>query len=617
MPDRSNATYFSRHRRWLIPLILFSLSFAVRLVHLVQVQSMPTFDFPVMDEKYHVELSSRINSENGYGAEPFYRAPLYPYLFAFLHKITGWSLFWPRFIQVVLGSLLPVLIFLFGRKLFGDRVALWAGAVAVVYPTFLYYDISLLITSLMILLTLLLTWQLYRCQERAGPVNFLIAGAMLGLAGLARPNILVLGPALVIWIWFNIRPLTGLKKAITGYVIIGLAAFIVILPVTVRNYVEGNDRVIIAWQGGFNFYLGNNRLASGWSATVPGIDFTWEGGYREAIAIAEQTTGKELKPSEVSSFWYDRAFEEIDRDPGAFVALMVKKLRLFFNGYEIPNNQDMYFVGNFSSVLKLLMFAGPVFFPFGIVAPLALLGIVFSLGQWRKYLLLYLVLAAYVVTLLLFFVCARFRQPLMPILILFAVFGAYSIYRQLADRKWKILIPSILVLALLMVESNHDMLHLDRTRLDAENRLNMGMAYLEQDQLSEAFAEFRRSVLIDSTFASGYNNLGIVATRRGNLAEACEHFRKAVRFEPFAPDRYANLATCLAERGDIASAVQVMERAVQAIPNHPAVLYKLGMTYAEAGRVEDARRAMEGSLRLDPYNIEVQQMYRRLGGSQR
>ena len=617
MPDNSNATRLNHYRRWLIPLILFSLSFAVRLAHLVQVQSMPTFNFPVMDEKYHVELSARINSDDGYGAEPFYRAPLYPYVFAFLHRITGWSLFWPRLIQVVLGSLLPVLIFLFGRKLFGNPVALSAGAVAVVYPTFLYYDVSLLITSLMILLTLLLVWQLYRCQERAGPVNFLVAGVMLGLAGLARPNILVLGPVLIVWIWLIIRPLTGLRKAITGYVLIGLAAFVVILPVTIRNYAQGNDRVFIAWQGGFNFYLGNNRLASGWSATVPGIDFTWEGGYREAIAIAEQTTGKRLKPSEVSSFWYDRAFEDIGRDPGAFVALMVKKLRLFFNGYEIPNNQDMYFVRNFSWVLKILMFAGPVFFPFGIIAPLALLGIAFSLGQWRKYLLLYLVLAAYVVTLLLFFVCARFRQPLMPILLLFAVFGVHGIYRQLVDRRWKVLIPSVLALALLLVESNHDMLHLDRTRLDAENRLNMGMAYLERGQLSEAYAEFKKSVLIDSTFASGHNNLGIVATRRGNVAEACEHFRKAVKFEPFVPDRYANLATCLAERGDIAAAVQVMEKAVQAIPNHPAVLCKLGMIYAEAGRIEDARRAMEGSLRLDPYNVEVQQMYRRLSGSGR
>lgn len=157
-------------------------------------QSIPTFDFPVMDEKYHVELAEQIN-DTGYGNEPFYRAPLYPYLLAMFFRITDSSPYWSRFIQIVFGSLLPLLIYLFGLKLFDRRVAFWAATIGVLYPTFIYYDATLLITSTMVILTALLLWQLYRLQDKPTLPGFIVAGLLLGLAGLARPNILLLGPA--------------------------------------------------------------------------------------------------------------------------------------------------------------------------------------------------------------------------------------------------------------------------------------------------------------------------------------------------------------------------------------------------------------------------------------
>ena len=86
-----------------------------------------------------------------------------------------------------------------------------------------------------------------------------------------------------------------------------------IFSVTLRNYMVGRDRVLIAYQGGINFYLGNNPESDGHSATpvcnVRGIpdfyrhrhgtnlwikDDVWLSGYY----VAEMDRGRNLKPSE-------------------------------------------------------------------------------------------------------------------------------------------------------------------------------------------------------------------------------------------------------------------------------------------------------------------------------
>ncbi|MBN1211200.1 MAG: glycosyltransferase family 39 protein [candidate division Zixibacteria bacterium] len=600
-----------RIRLWLVPLCFILAAFFIRLVYLNQLQVMPTSNLPIMDEKYHINLAEKINTGET-DPEPFFRAPLYPYFLAGLFKITGSSLYWSRFAQAVLGSLLPLLLYLFGLMIFNRKVAFWTAALAVFYPTFLYYDTSLLITSLMVLLTLILVWQLYRTQARPQTLNFIITGVLLGLTGLARPNILLLGPALFIWVWLVLKETGPLKKALLHYIIIGVAAFIIILPVTVRNYIVSGDPVLIAWQGGFNFYLGNNRQASGWSATVPGIDYSWEGGYWDAIVIAENDLKRTLKRSEVSDYWYDRAFDEIFDDPAAFLSLAFKKLRLFFNGYEIPNNQNLYFTREFVPILKPLMFDKIIYFPYGLVAPLALLGLGLTLQNWRKYLLIYLVLGSYLISLMLFFVCARFRQPVLPLMLLLAVFAIYRLAEIIRKKQTKNAVLLLFILALLVWESNHDLLQLDQRRVRAEDYFMLGAAELEYGRTVEAELDFQRAIGTDSTHGASYNNLGLIYANRKDYLRALPFFQKALRHEPMNPENYFNYATILMTLNDYNGAVSILERARQLHPLNYYVHYKLGMTYYQMGRLDLAESSLAESLRLNPGNDHARQLLQQI-----
>lgn len=603
MTDDITNTIWNRHRAWLAPVLIIALALVVRLIYLNQMDSSPTSRQPIMDEKYHVHLAQQINSPEGLPDEPYYRAPLYPHMLALLLGVTDDSYYGVRLVQIILGSLLPLLVYLFGLRLFSRRIAYWAAVLSALWPTFIYYDSALLITSTMTLLTCLLVLQLFRCEDRPLKMTgFVLAGVLLGVAGLARPNILLLGPALLVWIWWVVKPQLGTKPALLRFLLIGACAFIVVLPVTVRNYVVADDLVFIAWQGGYNFFVGNNQQSTGWSATVPGIDATWEGGYKEAVAMAEQTEGRSLKRSEVSDFWYRAGWREIGDHPSTFFGLLFRKLRLFLNGYEIPNNQNIYLARQLSPLMQPLLFTKLIYFPYGLLAPLAVIGFVLSLSQWRRFMLIYLVIGSYLATLLLFFVCARFRQPMMPFMILFAVYGGSRIIEFVRRRQGKNLALALFMLVLLLAESNHDALGLDSSRTAAEDRFVIGNAYLAENNLAAAEMQYKRALASDSTLAPAYNNLGLISTRRNRIAEAKRYFDHSMQVDPAYLDSYLNMASALLETGQPLAAVNILQQAAVRHPLNDLLYLKLGGALAEAGRSDEALVAIRRCLQLNPAN---------------
>ncbi len=98
------------------PLVIFLAAFLIRLIYLLQYRSNPSFYLPMVDELWHLEWARDIIDGNFRGDEAYFRGPLYPYVLAFLLKITGDSLFWVRLLQAVVGSLSAVMIYIIGRR---------------------------------------------------------------------------------------------------------------------------------------------------------------------------------------------------------------------------------------------------------------------------------------------------------------------------------------------------------------------------------------------------------------------------------------------------------------------------------------------------------------------
>lgn len=590
-------------------LTLFVVSLAFRLIFLFEISDMPTFEHPIMDENYHVELAQEALDSASSSQTPYYRAPLYPYFMTALMWLGGGSLFFVRLIQVIIGSLLPPLLFILGCKFFEKRSALLAASIATVYPTFLYYDASLLITGLMVLLATVVIWFTVRAQEKPTGLNFALLGAFIGLSALARPNILLFLPALSVWFWICIRPQFHhrLKNTLIGYALVVVSALVVIAPVTVRNWMVSGDFILISWQGGYNFFLGNNHQASGWSATAPGIKSTWQGGYLDAINLAQTESGRALSEKEVDTYWWKRGVAEVTEHPAAFVKLMAKKCAYFFGGFEIPNNQNIYLVERYSKLADALFWREPFFFPSGLIIPLALLGLGLSLRRWRKYTPLYLFVLSYFVSIVIFFVCARYRQPVMPVMLLFAAFGFTEIYETIKGANWRRLGALVTIALSLGALCNYDTVGLPRTQQDATDEFLLGSVFQLQNDNARAEKHFRQALTFDPSYADAHINLGLLAAQDKRNLEAEKYFQTALRLEPNNSLALTNLAMLHMTGKKLAEARRLLERAREIDGLDFNIHYRLGLVYHLQEDYARARESYLEAFKLNPDFAPIKQ----------
>jgi len=123
--------------------------------------------------------------------------------------------------------------------------------------------------------------------------------------------------------------------------------------------------------------------------------------------------------------WYFReAFKYIANNPIEWGKIMLRKFLIFWHGYEFEPNNNIDYIRSHSSVLRITLskLFGFFYFPFGIVAPFALVGIILSLkNNYRfdkKLMLFYFCLISYISAVIIFLVKARYRISVVPIFII-------------------------------------------------------------------------------------------------------------------------------------------------------------------------------------------------------
>jgi len=585
-----------------IALGIFLLALSVRLIYLWQIRSSPFFDMPMVDAGWHDSWARSLLQQHWIYGQVFFRAPLYPYFLAAAYALLGQGYLMARVAQAVLGSLSCLLVYALAGRLFNRSVALVAGVAASLYGMLIFFDAELLIVVLIVFLDLLLLWLLSGRDDRSGWVRPLLAGLVLGFSITARPNIILFLPALFYWIWWKHgrRDRPGLFREI---VLICLMIAVVILPVTLHNLRAGDGRVLISSQGGINFFIGNERQADGKTSAPPG-GVVYEDSNRDNVwaaseRIAQDDLGRRLKPSEISRYWYRRSLQEIGQDPLRWAGLMLRKSYFLINGHEIESNISVYTAREWSSLLRILVWKGLISFPFGVLMPLALVGLWLSRRHWRKHLLLYLFLVSYGCSAVLFFVNARFRMPLVPVLIVYASSAVVWSVEQIQARRWASLILPSVILAVTLLAVNTRLFGVDHINLAREQylqaivyerkglpqraiehyqrclsidpytvqaRYNLAKIYRQMGYLEAAILEFQRVLALKSDFIEGYNGLGIAYAQMGEYPQAIQQFRGALRLEPHHGWAHLNLANVYLEMGVADSALVFYRRAERLLP---------------------------------------------------
>nr|MBN2278927.1 tetratricopeptide repeat protein [candidate division Zixibacteria bacterium] len=603
---------FFRKYRW--PLVIFMAAFFIRLVYLIQARSDPTFYFPMVDELWHLNWAREIIGGNFWGNEAYFRGPLYPYILALFLKITGQSLFWTRFLQIIIASLSAVLVLKLGEHTISKKAGIIAGFGYAVYGTLVFYETMLLIPVLFIFLNLLAVYFLSLAKEQNLFRWWFIAGLFLGLAAIARPNVLILIPFFLVWIYIIRRGHEKLKKLLTIAAIYAAGLLIPILSVTLRNYIVTGEAIMISSQGGVNIYIGNNPDAEGLTMLMPEVkldeSLPWNEFTRATRETAEKEAGHPLTAAEESSFWTRKAVDFVFHNPGKFISLIFKKTIYFLLGFENSDQTDIYQSRRYSSLYSLLIWKNVLYFPFGLLLPLGLIGMVIGWGKRKELALFYIFIIGYAPTVILFLVTARHRLPIVPFMLLFAAIAVLALIEIIKKKNWNKITIFGVALIVLLVFAN-------RTYFDIgfENafltHFNLGITYERQGKLPQAEIEYRLAIEENPYSATGLNNLGVVMYHQGKLDQALEVLERAIKYDPNFADAYNNIGLVYEGRNNFPQAINYYRQAFVIDPKLYQSQMNIGDIHLTQKQYDQAEESYRRALEIAP---EAPEIYFKLGG---
>ena len=127
----------------------------------------------------------------------------------------------------------------------------------------------------------------------------------------------------------------------------------------------------------------------------------------------------------MSSYWTSQALAFIRSEPLAWLRLLGRKFALLWNRTEMLDTESQESHAEWSTPVRLAGRVGHV----GVLVPLAFLGVIVTWPLRRRLWVIYGISTAYAASVVMFYIFARYRYPLVPFLVLFAAAGLVALPR--------------------------------------------------------------------------------------------------------------------------------------------------------------------------------------------
>jgi Flp pilus assembly protein TadD len=638
---------------------VFAVALAVRLVLLSQLHGHPLLrPTGVLDDAEYLRLAQRAaGGDWALGPGAYYVSPLYIYFLASVFRIFGVAVLPAQILQVVLGAAAAALVAACGRRLYGPRAGVVAGLLVAATGVLAFSEILVLQSALDPFLAALALERLSAALVRPAVARFVAAGAAFGLLGLNRPNALAACAVVVLAVAAVQRSRRGTFQAAA----LAAGAVLALSPVAIRNRAVAGEWVLVSSHGGLNFLIGNHPGATGGYAVPPGVTPTIAGQAEDTRRVAEAAAGRPLTDAEVSEHFYREGRRFLREQPGAAIALFLRKLALTFGRAELPLNYSYaYWSGDEPTILRGLVAGAWLLVPLGL-AGLAVAPRVprRALVAWASF------VPAYALAVALFFVAWRYRLPLLVALAvpagaaidwalrasaardaagwrskagLFALgcllaFWPHRVDDGLADERTERLVHLIvegrevearaLLARTLPIHADPGLVHYraGRAWLDAgrpeqasaelraslatspdqdEVHLALGQALLQMRRAAEALPHLERA-RASGTFA---DVAGLEAARALLALGRRDEARAAVAATPLLADSDAVTATALGVLAvtleDPETGERFLERAIAEAPEGGDAHEHLGLAFEQRGRRAEAIASLETACRLAP-----------------
>ncbi len=506
-------------------LFIFALALVVRIVYLVEFSKSPTFHVPIIDSASYDQHARILVEQGTFSPRFFWQGFFYPFYLAVVYFLTGGSMLWARLVQIALGSLLCVLVYRLGAKLFDTRTGIVAGAIAALYGPLVHYDAEILDAGFSALWAVALVLLVLRARDAKGIWAAALVGLVGGLSVVTRGTFLPYVAAAAVWLVFVWRARRVPSARIMARAGLVLAGFLVVtLPVATLCHRETGDFNFLSQAGAINLYIGNNPERDKTIMIRPGAE------WRELTRLPE-VKGSASDSEDRATFM--RLFlDYVKSRPGDFAKGLAHKTVEFVSSRELPRNEDMYVAREYSRLLSLLTWkAGAFGFPFGLLLPLALVGIVRHARRIPApvygFLLLY---SAAIVGV---FVSGRYRIPVAALLPVPAAAGALYFVDLARGRAWpRAALIVIAVCAIAAGASVAGPFAVERFNYEAEMHTIVGFELMKQNRGREALAELSEALRLEPENVDAHKYIGLLMSGRRRHAEAEAHLRKALEGDP-------------------------------------------------------------------------------------
>jgi 4-amino-4-deoxy-L-arabinose transferase-like glycosyltransferase len=243
---------------------------------------------PRFDEVFYIGHAIRLSQGEGYVDETKKQVAFwpvgYPLCLAATYRLTGTGLAAGLGLQISIGTLTCLLLYLLGKRTFGTLIARVASLLLAIYPNHILFS-TLHLTEPLFTVLLLGACALLIRSLNNGSWESIGAGILLGLATLTRPAFFLFPLLLPFW---YVGQGWRWRHAFVTSLLVFCSTLATLSPWLIRNHQISGRWTDVSTSGGYNFWLGNNPLAWGGYSRPENIEaplwdgtkYDWQRGYR-------------------------------------------------------------------------------------------------------------------------------------------------------------------------------------------------------------------------------------------------------------------------------------------------------------------------------------------------
>jgi 4-amino-4-deoxy-L-arabinose transferase-like glycosyltransferase len=243
--------------RWIAAIVLLALGLRVATLWFI----LPTE--PVFDETDYLGRALKL-ARGAEVEQKTSRPPLSIWYYAAFLRAFGERHEVARTANVLVGALLPWVLWIAGRRFAGDRAALIAALAAAVYPEFILFSCGLWAEPLYGAMSVAALGLILGVDADRRTLRLQLAGLLIGLAALTRELGVFLAGA--VGVWLVTRNGVRERRGRVDAGILGAAFVLAFLPLSILD--TGGGSTLLAEKSWFNLYIGN--VAPAWTVSPAG-----------------------------------------------------------------------------------------------------------------------------------------------------------------------------------------------------------------------------------------------------------------------------------------------------------------------------------------------------------